>query len=112
MSTMPRQEFHGRKALIEIARRDQLVEQRVGHRLAGLDMAREALAALRGSLQPMFEELRRQFDEIARHIGAGQARDTHLRQQAVQGMAEFVEQGARVVEGEQARPSALAKFSC
>ena len=71
------QEFHRGKALAEIARRQQLVQQRLGHRLAGLVMAGETLQHLR-LFQPMFIELRRQFDEIARHIGAGQAREAHL----------------------------------
>ena len=71
-----------------------------GMRLAGLIMPGKARQHLR-LFQPMFEELRRQFDKVARHIGARQARVSHLGQQAVQGMAEFVEHGARVVEGQQ-----------
>ena len=95
------QEFHRGKALVVIARRQQLVQQRLRHRLAGLVMAGETLQH-RGLFQPMFVELRRQFDEIARHIGAGQARIAHLAEQAVQGMAEFMEQGHGIVEGQQA----------
>ena len=51
----------------------------------------------------MLVELRRQLDEIARHRGAGEQRIGHVRQQAVQRVAEFVEQRARVVERQQRR---------
>ena len=48
-----------------------------GHGLAGLVMAGETRQHLR-LFQPMFVKLRRQFDKIARHIGARQAREAHL----------------------------------
>ena len=51
----------------------------------------------------MLVELRGQFDEIARHRGAGEQRIGHVRQQAMQRVAEFVEQRARVVERQQRR---------
>jgi hypothetical protein len=53
--------------------------------------------------QPVLVELRRQFDEIARHAGAGNGRIGHVREHAVQRVAEFVEQRARVVEGQEGR---------
>ena len=53
--------------------------------------------------QPVLIELRGQFDEIARDIGAGDQRIGHVRQQAVQAMSELVEQGTRVVHGQQRR---------
>ena len=49
-------------------------------------------------LQPMFVKLRRKFDEIAGDVGARDQRIGHIGQHAVQRMAEFVKQGARIVE--------------
>ena len=89
--------FHRGEALVEGARGQQPVEQRFRHRLAGGGVARVFLQNLR-HLQPMLIELRRQLDEIARHRSAGEQRIGHVRQQAVQRVAEFVEQRARVVE--------------
>ena len=68
---------------------------------SGLIMAGEALQHC-GFFQPMFIKLGRQFDEIARHIGAGEAREAHTAEQAVQRMAHFMEQGHRVVKRQQA----------
>ena len=56
-----------------------------------------------GPLQPMLEQLRGQLDEVARDVRAGEQRIGDVRQHAVQGVAEFVEQGVRLVEAEQAR---------
>ena len=95
------EEFHRGKALAEIARRQQLVQQRLGDGLAGLVMAGKAGQDFR-FFQPVLEQLRRQLDKIARHIGARQAREAHLAEQPVQGMAEFVEHRHRLVEGQQA----------
>jgi hypothetical protein len=52
---------------------------------------------------PVLVQLRRQLDEVAQHLGAGQALVFHAAQQAVQAMAELVEQRAHVVEAEQRR---------
>ena len=54
-------------------------------------------------LQPVLVKLRGQLDEIARDIGAGDQRIGHVGEEAVQRMAEFVEQRARIVEGEKRR---------
>ncbi len=93
------QEFDRRKALVEIARCDQLVQQRLGHGLASLGMNGEAFQHCR-LLQPMLEDLRRKLDKILRHIGAGKPREAHLRQHAVQRVAEFVEQRLGFVEAQ------------
>ena len=55
-----------------------------------------------GSLEPMLEQLRGQLDEVARDIRAGEQWIGDVRQHAVQGVAELVEQGVRLVEAEQA----------
>jgi hypothetical protein len=51
----------------------------------------------------MLVELRRQLDEIAGDAGAGNQGIFDIRQHAVQAMAEFVEQRARIIETEQRR---------
>ena len=65
-------------------------------------MAGEASQRL-GALQPMLVELRGKFDEVARDVGPRQQRIGHVGEHAVQRMAEFVEQRARLVEAQQAR---------
>ena len=90
------------EALIEIARGDQPLQQLFRHRLAGLVMPGEAPQHLR-LLEPMLVELRRQLDEIGGDIGAGNLRIGDVGEQAVQRMAELVEQRARVLEAEQRR---------
>ena len=96
------QKLHRLEALVEMAGRSQLVHQCGRHGLAGLIMAGEAGQHLR-LLQPVLEQLRGQLHEIARHIGAGEARVTDLGQQTMQGMAEFVKHGAGIVEGQERR---------
>jgi hypothetical protein len=51
-----------------------------------------------GPRQPMLVELRRQLDEIGGDVGAGDERVGDVGQEPVQGVAEFMEQGARIVE--------------
>ena len=94
--------FDRGEALVEIARGDQPLQQILRHRLAGPIMAGKAPQHLR-LLQPVLVELRRQFDEIGGDAGAGNHRIGDVRQQAVQPVAEFVEQRAGVVEAEQRR---------
>ena len=101
--------FDRGEALVEGARRQQAVEQRFRHRLAGRGVARIFLQNLR-HLQPVLVELRGQLDEIARHRGAGEQRIGDVRQQAVQRVAEFVEQRAGVVEGQQRRLAGRAAW--
>jgi hypothetical protein len=71
-----------------------------GNGLAGLVMQRVALQHL-GLERPVLEQLRRQLDEVLQHVRAGQALVGHLRQEAVQTVAELVEQRAHVVGGQQ-----------
>ena len=96
------EELHGREALVEVARRHQAIEQRLGDRLAGLVMDGEPRQDRRLS-EPVLVDLRRQLHEIGRHGGAGDTREGDIRQQAVQRVAELVEQGLRVVVGQKCR---------
>ena len=50
----------------------------------------------------MLVQLAGQFDEIARHVGAADEAVGHVRQHLMQRMAEFMEQRARIVIGQQA----------
>ena len=52
----------------------------------------------------MFHQLARELDEVPRHRGPGKAGISHVGQQGVERVAEFVEQGARLVERQQRRP--------
>ena len=102
-STKARGEVFDRgKALIEVARRDEPLQQCLRHRFAGLVVQREAAQHL-GLLQPVLVKLRRQLDEIGGDAGAGNFRIGDVGQKPVQRVAELVEQRARVVEAEQRR---------
>ena len=76
------------------------LQQIVRQRLAGLVVPGELPQHLR-LLLPVLVKLRRQLDEIGEHAGAGQRGIGHVRQHAVQAVAEFVEQRARVVRRQQ-----------
>ncbi len=65
-------------------------------------MPGEALQNFR-LLQPVLEELRGELDEIARHARPGDQRIGDVGEEAVQRVAELVEEGARVVEAEERR---------
>ena len=93
-------EFHRGKALVEFARGQEALQEIVRQRLAGLVVPGELPQHLR-LLLPVLVELRGQFDEIGEHAGAGQRRIGHVGQHPVQGVAEFVEQRARVVRRQQ-----------
>ena len=95
-------ELDRRKALVEFSRLDEALQQIVRQRLAGLVMLREPPQHLR-LLLPVLVELRRQFDEIGEHRCAGQRRIGHVRQHAVQPVAEFMKQRARIVGRQQRR---------
>ena len=97
--------FDRRPALIEPARGEKLVDKRLRHRLAGLVVQREAAQHLR-LLNPVLEKLRGKLDEVAGDMRAGNARIGHVRQHAVQRVAEFMEERARVVDAQagSARP--------
>ena len=82
--------FDGGKAHVEVARRDQPLQQFLRHRLAGLVMPREAPQHV-GLLEPVLVELRRQLDEVGGDAGAGNLRIGDGGEEAVQRVAEFVE---------------------
>ena len=94
--------FDRGEALVEVARRNEPPQQLLGHRRAGPVVPGKAAQHLR-LLEPMLVELRRQLDEIGGDAGAGNLRIGDVGQQAVQRVAELVEQRARVVEAEQRR---------
>ena len=74
--------FDRRPALIEPARVEKLVDQRLRHRLAGFIVERKATQHLR--LQdPMLKNLRGKLDEIAGDMSAGDAWIDDIRQHAV-----------------------------
>ena len=60
------------------------------------------LRSTSGCFEPVLVELARELDEIARHVGAGDQRIGDVGEEAVEGVAELVEQRARVVEAERA----------
>lgn len=87
-------------ALVEGARLDDLVDQRLRHRLARLVMLGVVGEHLRIK-RPVLVELRGELDEVTRGAGAGNARILHVREHAMQGVAELVEHGGHVIEAEQ-----------
>ena len=92
--------FNGGETLIEAARRQQLLHQAFGHGLA-IGAASE-LAQNFWLLEPMFVKLRREFDEVARDIRAGQGGIDDVGQETMQSVAKFVKQSARLINAEQA----------
>jgi hypothetical protein len=92
--------FHRREALVEVARAHQLVEKGVRDRLTGPAMRRVGAQDV-GLRQPMLEQLGRQLDEIGGDTRPGEQRISDVRQEPVQGVAEFVEEGAGVVEAQE-----------
>ena len=88
--------------MVEIERVAYFFDQCVGNDFAGL-----VVFGIEGEHFgfecPIFVYLAHHFDKIARHVGAGYARIVALRQQAVQGVSEFVEQSFDFVEREQRR---------
>ena len=106
-------EFDRRETLVELPRRQEPSASSASGIGAPVSiMAREAAQDFR-PLQPMLVELRGKLDEIARDIGSREQGIGHVGQHAVQGVAEFVEQRARVIEAQQAgfaRRAGLAKF--
>ena len=93
-----RQVLDGREALVELLAADDLVDERLRHRLFRLVVAREAVEHL-ARQQPVLVQLRRELDEVARR--ARQARVAHVLQQAVQRVAELVEQRLGIVQRDQ-----------
>ncbi len=91
--------LHRLGPLVEGLRPAHGVEQGIGDRRVRLHVPGE-IAQERRFHEPVFVELRGQFHEIAGDRGAGDSRVGDVGHQPVQRMAEFVEQGAGVVEGE------------
>ena len=93
---------HRLVALVEAPRSMQLGHQRVGYRLSRQVVPRMALQHFR-FFQPVLEQLRRQLDEVAQHVRARHALVSDVGQQAVQTVAEFVEQRACIIKTQQRR---------
>jgi hypothetical protein len=93
---------HRLVALAEALRGLHALHQSRRDRLAGLVVPGMASQHL-GLGDPVLEQLRGQFDEIAQHLRARQAAVGHVGQQPVQTVAELVEQRARVVQRQQRR---------
>ena len=91
-----------RETLIEVARREKLPDQGIRYRFAGFGMDGEFRKDLR-RLEPMFEQLAGQLDEIPGDGGARHSFIGDIGQHRVQRVAEFVEKRPRVVERKQAR---------
>ena len=85
------------ESLIGVAARAQLRQEILRDRLPGLVMQREAAQNLR-LLEPVLIELRGKLDEVAADIGARDHRVGDVGQQAVQGVAELMEQRSGIVE--------------
>ena len=90
------------ESFVEVARRDQPLQQFLRHRFAGAVMPREAAQHV-GLFEPVLVELRGQFDEVGGDVGAGDFRIGDGREQAVQRMAELVKQRARILEAQKGR---------
>ena len=95
--------FRGREALVELPRGEHAAQASS----AGMGWPVSAWSAKRFSVsglqQPILEQLGGQLDEIAVHAGAREAGVGHVRQQAVQPMAELVEQRPGVVQAQKRR---------
>ena len=87
---------------VEILGRCEFCDELVRYHLAGAVVAGEALEVLR-LVAPVFHYLRRQFDEVAGDVGACQGLIAALGEDAVEGVAELVEEGGELVVGEQGR---------
>ncbi len=92
--------LHGR---LEMARGNELVEQRLGQRLARLVVAGEQVDGLFFPA-PVLHELAGQFHRVPFHaVDPGDVRIVHPGEHVVQAVAELVEQGDHLVMGEQGR---------
>ena len=92
--------FDRRETLVELARGEQSLQQGVRHGFLRHVMAGEA-AQDRRFFEPMFIELRGKLDEVTGDVRARYSRIGDVRQESMQGMAEFMEQGMRVVIAQQ-----------
>src|ERR1700722_6627026 len=91
--------FDGRPALIEPARVEKLIDQRLRHRLTSFIVERKAAQHL-WLQDPMLKDLGGKLDKVASDMGAGNARIDDVRQHAVQSVAEFMKERTRVVDAQ------------
>ncbi len=97
---------HGHHAALEVLGGQHLVVQGARQRLAGVDVGGHALQHFPFPAV-VFHELRGQFDRIPLDaVDAGNAQFLAARQQVVQAVAGFVEQGDHFVVGEGGRLAA------
>ena len=101
------QVFGRAEALAELAGRLDLVDQGLRDRLAGLIVQGELVQHLLGR-QPVLVQLAGELDIVARHGRARHRRIGGVGVQAVQGVAELVEQGGGVVPRDQQGLAGLA----
>jgi len=81
---------HERRGAEVVARGDHFVEKILRDRLAGFVVAGEQVERLAIPAE-IFHDLRGQFDEIPGDVGAGKRFDGHIAEQAVEEVAELVE---------------------
>ena len=93
--------FHRGETLVEVARGHQALEQFFRNRFAGSVMG--CIAAQDVRLRASARRAGRKLDEVSRHSRAREQRIGHVREQAVQSVAEFVEKRAGVVEAQKRR---------
>ncbi len=94
--------FHRGEALVEVARREQTAKQILRHRFAAAVVDRVPPQGLRRR-HPMLEELGRELDEVLAYRRAGLPGIAHAAQEAMEAVAEFVKERARLVESQQRR---------
>ena len=103
----------GLEPLVERGGCLQLVDELLRHRLARLVMLGVVGEHL-GPQHPHLVDLAGELDEVAEHVGSGELRVGHLREQAVKGVPELVEERVDLVVGEQCRvrPAAGLRARC
>ena len=85
---------------VEVAAVDDALDEVLGHRLAGLIMGSEGVEEV-GLDGEVLHQLRGQLYEVPIDAGAREAGEARVGEDAVQGVAEFVEEGFHFAEREQ-----------
>ncbi len=98
--------LRGGITLIELLRRQYLVQQLLRHGRAGLVVLREVRHDDRLA-SPHLVVLRRILDEVPGHRRAGEQRVVHVRQHSMNRVTKLMEQRGHFVESEQRRPPGL-----